>query len=180
MKNLIFLPIDLNIGGDFFDVDQPMISTFGGLWNTKVLGQEQYDHPFIRSITSQLPFKEITLIKLNVQARDVPPHVDVKLGYVKNLKEFSHIKENEPAGYRIILKGKNDALEVFDGKHWQNCEVPKTPFAYVLNSTNTLHRVTDQSDRLTLYFRGYLDIDKHQQLIESNLSKYREYAIFAQ
>lgn len=177
MQDLIFLPIHIAIDKTAFDIARPVHQTFQGLWNTQLVAESD---PEISSIVEQLPYSKITLIKYNTQAADVPPHVDVRPEYVKNQEEYKHISSNEPAGYRIVLGGRTDTLEIFDGSQWRIAYLPSCPFAYVLNSTDVKHRVIGETGRNTLYFRGFLDIEKHQTLIKNNLEKYRDYAIYRQ
>jgi hypothetical protein len=177
MKDLIFLPIEIKIDKTTFDINSPLHSTNLGLWRTRLV---KSDDPEIKELTDQLPYSHITLIKYNTQAVDIPSHVDIRPSYIKDTIEYQHIKENEPSGYRVVLVGSTDRLEVFDGKEWRVARLPSSPFAYVLNSTDTKHRVIGETGRQTLYFRGFLDIEKHQQLIKKNLEKYSEYAIYRQ
>lgn len=177
MKKLIFLPIELEINNTEFDIESKIEKTFGGLWDTRFVIS---DDPQIADIVKQLPYQTISLIKYNHQATDIPPHVDVQPAYVKIPNEYEHIISNEPAGYRILLSGKIDRLEVFDNKEWKVAYLPKCPFAYVINSTHTKHRVIGETGRRTLYFRGFLDPKKHQDMIDKNLKKFREYAIYSQ
>lgn len=177
MKDLIFLPIEIKIDKTAFDISNPVHKTFQGLWDTRLV--EDSD-PEIKNIVDQLPYSKITLIKYNTQAMDVPPHVDVQPNFLSDQEEYRHIKENEPSGYRIVLAGSIDKLEVFDGRQWRVAKLPSCPFAYVLNSTISLHRVVGEIGRKTLYFRGFLDKTKHRDLISKNLEKYKEYAIFRQ
>ena len=89
-----------------------------------------------------------------------------------------NILKNEPAGYRIVLKGKKDVLEIFDGRDWKKVLLPEVPFAYVINSTKFKHRVVGDTGRKTLYIRGSLDENLHNQLIQRNLKEYYNYALF--
>jgi hypothetical protein len=177
MKDLIFLPIEIKIDKTTFGTNSPLHVAFRGLWHTRLV---KFDDPEIKDLTDQLPYSHITLIKYNTQTVDIPPHVDVQPSYIKDDIEYQHIKENEPSGYRVVLVGSTDRLEVFDGKEWRVARLPSLPFAYVINSTDTKHRVMAETGRRTLYFRGFLDIEKHQQLIKKNLEKYSEYAIYRQ
>ena len=86
--------------------------------------------------------------------------------------------KNEPAGYRIVLKGKKDVLEIFDGRDWKKVLLPEVPFAYVINSTKFKHRLVGDTGRKTLYVRGSLDDNLHKQLIDKNLKEYYNYALF--
>lgn len=175
MKDLIFLPIEITIDKTTFDIEGPSHKTFGGLWDTKLVDESD---PEIVNIVEQLPYSKITWFKYNIQAKDVPPHVDVQYNFTRDRNEYQHIKENEPAGYRVVLSGSTDKLEIFDGKKWHIARLPACPFAYVINSTISLHRVIGEIGRRTLYFRGFLDEEKHQKIISKNLEKYQEYAIF--
>lgn len=175
VKNLIFLPIEIEIDKTVLNILGPTYKSFQGLWNTQLI---ESTNPEIKSIIDQLAFRSISLIKYNTQAVDIPPHVDVQPEYVNNQKEYQHIKENEPAGYRIVLSGSTDKLEVFDGKDWKIAYLPSCPFAYIINSTVVKHKVIGETGRRTLYFRGFLDVEKHQSLIQKNLEKYRDYALF--
>jgi hypothetical protein len=175
IKNLIFLPIEIKIDKNIFNVSGPSYKSFRGLWNTQLIDPT---NPEIKTLIDQLAFSSVSLIKYNVQAMDVPPHVDVQPEYVNNQQEYLHIKENEPSGYRIVLSGSTDKLEVFDGTDWRIAHLPACPFAYVLNSTVTKHRIIGESGRRTLYFRGFLNVEKHQSLLEKNLEKYSDYALY--
>lgn len=177
MTNLIFLPIKIDIGNLDLKIEAEAEKTFGGLWNTKFV---PIDHPDLIRIIDQLPFSEITLIKYNTQAVDIPPHIDVQHKYVKISGEYRNIRSNEPAGYRILLSGSPTKLEVFDGRQWKTARLPSCPFAYIINSTETTHRIIGETGRKTLYIRGFLDKEKHQALINKNLDEFKEYAIYSQ
>jgi hypothetical protein len=179
-NKLIFLPIEIEISQTEFIIDRESRPTFGGMWNTKVLTEDDFDQLEIKKIVEQLPFEKITLGKYNIQMSDIVPHVDVQYSYVRDCVEFDHISENEPAGYRVLLEGKTDALEVFDGKQWRIAKLPSAPFVYLLNSTETKHRVLENSGRRSMYFRGFLDKKKHQETIKKNLEKFSDYAIYNQ
>lgn len=175
MKDLIFLPIEITIDRTEFDIDSPLHKTFQGLWDTRLVDESNLE---IKKIVDQLPYSKLTLIKYNSQAMDVPPHIDVQTNFLKDTEEYQHIRKNEPSGYRVVLVGSTDKLEVFDGSKWCTARLPRSPFAYVLNSTIALHRVIGETGRRTLYFRGFLDEVKHREILLKNLEKYREYAIF--
>ena len=177
MTNLIFLPIKINIDNLDLNIETEEEKTFGGLWNTKFVST---NHPKLAGIVNQLPFYEITLIKYNTQAVDIPPHVDIQHKYVKISGEYRNIRSNEPSGYRILLSGSPTKLEVFDGKEWKIARLPSCPFAYIINSTETKHRIIGETGRKTLYIRGFLDQEKHQTLIHKNLEEFKDYAIYSQ
>jgi hypothetical protein len=180
MNDLIFLPIEIEIISTTFSVNRPTKLTFQGLWETKELNEWELNKSEIKYIADQLPFKKITLVKYNTQSSIIPPHVDVQQEWTTAVEEFNHIKKNEPAGYRVVLIGQNDSLEVFDNREWRQARLPRVPFAYVINSTRCMHKVSIESGRQTLYFRGFLDENKHKELIKTNLNNYGDYAIFSQ
>lgn len=177
MKKLIFLPIELDIRTTEYHIETKEKKTFNGLWNTKFISST---HPELSTIINQLPFSMITMVKYNTQTSDIPPHIDVQKKYIRVSGEYEDIRSNEPAGYRILLCGSPTKLEVFDGKEWIVSKLPLCPFGYVINSTDTKHRIIGETGRNILYFRGFLDRDKHIRLINKNLEKYREYAIYSQ
>jgi len=41
------------------------------------------------------------------------------------------------------------------------------------------HRVKEEIGRTTMYFRGILDEEKHNKMLERNLIKFKNYAIFS-
>ena len=188
MKNLLYLPIkidipnvDYNISDDNFNLKK---YDYFETWSAKQFRDinEANNHEGFKIILNQLPFKEITLFKQNTQLKDVMAHVDVNInyhskGYITN-EEHDNILKNEPAGNRIVLKGKKDVLEIFDGKDWKKVTLPEVPFAYIINSTKFKHRVVGDTGRKTLYIRGSLDENLHKQLIEKNLKEYHSYALF--
>lgn len=178
MQNLLFLPIEIDIISVTFDINQEALPTFQGLWQTKELTEDQRKSSGIDLITDQLPYEKITLAKYNTQPSSIPAHVDVQPSWTKTIEEYEHIKNNEPAGYRVVLIGDKNSLEIFDGETWKKARLPSVPFAYVLNSTEYKHRVLEDKNRKTLYFRGFLDRKKHLDIIEKNLKKYQEYAVY--
>ena len=188
MNNLLFLPIKINIPDIPHSIDDKLYDlnkvVYFETWSVTEFTNinEIKKHPSFKIIIEQLPFKQITLFKENIQLKDVMAHVDVNFNYQSkgliSYEEHDNILKNEPAGYRIVLKGKEDALEIFDGKDWKKVLLPKVPFAYIIYSTKIKHRVIGDTGRKTLYIRGSLDENLHNQLIQKNLKEYYNYALF--
>ena len=107
------------------------------------------------------------------------PHFDVYLNskFIEE-EELNNIQENEPCGYRLVLKGSTDALEVFDGEKWICPILPSVPCCYLIDSTRLKHRVKNDPGRELLYFRGLVDKTKHLKLIEKSMKKYGDLAIY--
>jgi hypothetical protein len=178
MNNLLFVPLDIEVTETSFELGEQQ-SYNQNYWETKaVLGKEN-NYQQYRSLLDQIPIINFTSVIHKFQQMIVEPHYD----YYPNGKvsyEYTHIVENEPSGYHVVLNGKCDSLEVFDGKEWINPIFPQVPIAYVLSLTSCLHRVKEDHMRETLYIKGFLDVSKHNQLIERSLKRYGDLAIYQQ
>lgn len=175
---LLFVPLDIEITSTNFELGEEK-SYHQNYWETKeVLGKEN-NYQQYRNLLDQIPIVNITTFTHKFQQMVVASHFDY---YAPNKEtssdEFIHIKDNEPSGYHIVLKGKCDSLEIFNGKEWINPILPNAPIAYLLNLTSCLHRVKEDHLRETLYIKGLLDEEKHKQLIERSLKRYGDLAIY--
>jgi hypothetical protein len=92
--------------------------------------------------------------------------------------EFEHIRSNEPCGYRIVINGVLEKLHVKTNDNWVVAKLPYTPICYLINSTTLYHKVDDDPTRETIYVRGWIDREKHNNLIDTSLKKFKEYAIY--
>lgn len=173
---LLFLPLDIEVTETIFSLGE-CFTHKQNYWETKhVIGKEN-NYQEYRSLLDQIPIINMQMFTHKIQQTEVIPHYD----YHGDLDElYKHFVENEPAGYHIVLKGKNDALEVFNGKKWITPILPKVPIAYLLNLTSCIHRVKKDNLRETLYLQGLLNIEKHNQLIERSLKRYGDLAIYNQ
>ena len=176
MNNLLFVPLDIQVTEISFELGERQIY-HQNFWETKtVLGKEN-NYQQYRSLLDQIPIVNITTFTHKFQQMIVKPHYDYyHNGNVSD--EYNHIVENEPSGYHVVLNGKCDSLEVFDGKEWITPILPQVPIAYVLSLTSCLHRVKEDHIRETLYIKGFLDVEKHQQLIERSIKRYGDLAIY--
>jgi len=180
MKNILFLPIDIDIADvNFTQLDKSIrLTSFNPYWeSTKVTIDTLIKNNFDR-ILNQLPFTEITVITYKIQQRIVESHVDVYPALGIKEEELNHIRQNEPAGYRIVLCGAHDSVEVFDGRQWVTALTPSVPCCYLLHSTGAKHRVKEDTGRTIIYIRGILDTTKHYELINRSLEKYKNYTIY--
>ena len=176
MSNLLFVPLDIEVTETRFELGKKE-NLNHRYWETnEVIGKEN-NYQNYRSLLDQIPIVNITAFTHKFQQMAVNPHYD----YRYNSSElYDHITKNEPAGYHVVLNGKVDSLEIFNGKEWVTPILPKVPIAYLLNLTSCIHRVKADNLRETLYILGWLDIKKHNQLIESSLKKYADLAIYNQ
>lgn len=177
--NLLFLPIDIDLSQlKFYQEDRSVeLKEYNPYWSSTPVDKKSIANTGFDKILDQLPFTHITTLTHKIQQRAVERHVDVYPSMTFEKGELEHIKQNEPCGYRFVLKGNVDSLEVFNGREWIVARVPDVPCCYLLNSTAGYHKVKEDVDRETIYVRGFVDIEKHQSLIEKSLKKYRDYAI---
>lgn len=179
MGTILFLPIDIDLSTlSFIQKDRSVqLTDFNPYWDSTPIDQSSIIENKFYKILNQLPFVKITTMTHKIQQKAVGKHVDVYPSMKFAPGEFEHIKANEPCGYRLVLKGKKDSLEIFDGEQWITAKIPDVPCCYLLNSTIGHHRVKDDPDREIIYIRGFVDAIKHQQLIEKSLIKYSNHVI---
>ena len=173
---LLFVPLDITIPNDVtFKIGNDDYNR-QPFWTTKNIVSNN-DYSEYSWLFDQLPFIKILSFFYKIQQRKVTAHIDHVVS-TDTKEQLELIKAAEPAGYHIVLTGKPDSLEIFDGKKWVNPVLPDAPIAYVLNLTACLHRVKEDFQRTTLYIEGDLDIEKHQLLINRSLEKYAKYAVY--
>ena len=179
LKNILFCPLDLEINNVKFNsiTGMPVVTAYNPYWSSTLLDQESIINSNLNNILEKLPFEKITNVQYKVQQKEVGSHVDVYPSMNFETGEYQHILFSEPAGYRIVLTGNTNSLEVYNGSNWVCGVLPKTPCAYILNSTSAQHRVKFDENRTIIYVRGFLNSTKHFELIEKSYLKYREYAV---
>jgi len=157
----------------------------------------------VEYVKTHFPFKDIVLFKLIRANRDVKPHVDDNYidfngpskDYNTISKEFrDHQLNTEPCGYRMVISGDrsslyltNGAPEVINGKltygeitEYQNTHVPLDTDCFALKSYGSMHGVKktkDDDNRLLLFIVGWLDKDRHAELVQRSYEKYKDYAV---
>jgi hypothetical protein len=178
--NILFLPIDIDLSNFTFSLpaNSEKANRWVDFWDTNFIADKSIDDSGLRPILNQLPFTRITRLFHKIQTTEVPSHVDVHPKMIMEPGEMEHIKSVEPAGYRIVIKGQKNSLSVNNGKEWVNVSLPSVPCCYLLNSTIGYHKLNLDLNRETIYFRGYLDAEKHKELIERSLIKYKDYVVY--
>lgn len=126
----------------------------------------------------QLPYKTIRNVKVNRQTRFVDPHIDFwKPGLHPEL--HTNNRENEPCGYRILIKGSRDTgIFVMRGEEKIYCKLPEDTDTYVLGHTTTMHGVENDEQRITIFTHFEIDAEKNRALLQKSFAKYGSYAIF--
>jgi hypothetical protein len=176
---LLFLPIDIDLTNfKFTQLDESIeIKAFNPFWHSSLITEDAKVKNGFGHILNQLPLTEITVLTYKKQKNIVNPHIDVFQPMSFKENELEHIRLNEPAGYRIVIKGATDSIEIFNGVDWVTAHIPTVPCCYLLNSTMAKHRIKEDIDRTTIYMRGFLDEKKHQELIKKSFEKYGSYAV---
>jgi len=173
---LLFVPLDIKVTETSFKLGKRE-NLNHPYWETNEVVGKENNYQNYRSLLDQIPIVNIIIFTHKFQQMVVKPHFDYK---DKTSDLYNHTIKNEPAGYHVVLNGKCDSLEIYNGKEWINPILPKVPIAYLLNLTSCIHSVKEDILRETLYIQGWLDIEKHNQLIERSLKKYADLAIYNQ
>ena len=177
--SLLFLPVDIDLTDlDFTIGDRSIeLKEYNPYWSSTPISDIVKLSQGFDKILSQLPFTKITTLTHKIQQRKVEGHVDVYPSMTFEEGEYEHIKDNEPCGYRFVLQGSLTALKVFNGREYVIAKLPKTPCCYLLNSTQGKHSVDEDIGREIIYVRGFIDKEKHNELINRSMIKYQEYVI---
>ena len=180
--SILFLPIDIDMSSVNFkqaDGSVKLTSKHNPFWNSTLISEDTVLKTGLDKVLSQLPFNKITVLTYKIQQEVVSAHVDVHPDMLFEEGELEHILQNEPVGYRLVLSGSTDSVEVFNGINWVKAHTPSVPCCYLLNSTSTTHRVKTDIGRTIIYVRGIVDAEEHRLLIERSLEKYKNYAVFS-
>lgn len=175
---ILFLPIDIDLSNltVFQNSETKTLKEFNPYWTSTPITNHSCPSELIE-VLNQLPFDKITVLTHKLQERKVRHHIDVYPEMNFEPGEYEHIRNNEPAGYRLVLKGELDRVDVFNGQRWVTARLPSSPGCYILNSTQALHRVNEDPGREIIYVRGFLNLDRHKELLDRSYAKYKDYAI---
>jgi hypothetical protein len=189
MKNILFCPIDLPKCPVIPKVDTTndfLWWRFGRLTTTPDFQYQRTDwlpeiketYPDLINWFKLFPIKSIVGVKLNFQYKTVEPHIDF-IHPKLDEKLWQHNNDNEPCGYRILLKGtRKNKMYVVDGEEKIYCTLPEETDVYVLGHTTALHGVDLDYSRLTIYTHFEVDEDLHQKLIMQSIDKYNQYVVY--
>jgi len=182
MKNLLFLPIDIDLSQlNFKQLDDSNKSgKWQGWWDATFISEDTVKQTGFDKILNQLPHTRITRLFHKIQTKAVESHLDCQSDMIYENGEYEYLKNIEPGGYRLVLNGSPKALWVFDNKEWHNVTLPCVPCCYVLNATSGYHKLDADPNRETIYMRGYVDEAKHQELLKRSFEKYKDYAVYFQ
>ena len=179
---LLFTPIDIDLTGieNFVQYDDSFkIKAFNEWWSTSRVSEQTIEKNNFNKYLDQLPFDRVTVVSYKIQTKTVDAHVDVNSRMGFDPIEIENIKAAEPAGYRLVICGQKDALEIYDGKEWKTIILPHVPCCYVLDSMRCRHRVKEDIGRKLVYVRGIINLTKHQELLQRSIAKYHGYQVYS-
>jgi hypothetical protein len=134
-------------------------------------------------INEHLPFEHLVNVKIHHPTKARPDnhfHYDFAFPE-KNPELYEHNKNMEPCGYRLILQGnRTGELRLVNNDQIVIPTMPPTTDWYVLGHTNTEHsNIGHPVDRYIVFCHAWIDKDRHQELLERSLVKYKDYAVFS-
>ena len=189
-NNLLWLPIDIpKFPYPNMELAQDTswaFWTFGKMvdgnspYEETILKQEILDqYSKLLEWFQHFPYKSIRNIKWNTQIGEVLPHID----FTKpdnNPELFRNNSENEPCGYRILIRGsRTNKLFVMRGNEKIYVDIPDDTDVYVLRHTDGLHGVDMDENRTTIFTHFEIDPVRHELLIEKSLEKYKNFAVWS-
>tara|TARA_B100000029_G_scaffold194408_1_gene192465 strand:+ start:725 stop:1294 length:570 start_codon:yes stop_codon:yes gene_type:complete len=133
-------------------------------------------YPKLCDYISHLPFTYISNVKINIQMEEVKPHIDF-VAPNEGVELYNNNLENEPSGYRIVVKGKNDVLKLHINDEVKTCYMPTDTDCYVINHTSGKHSLDNDNGRVTVYISGFINKDKHLDILNKSKNKYKKYMI---
>jgi len=178
-SNLVFMPVDIdipNIELDRSNLKQvPVQWHQPKWWDSVIVNSDPEKMKLFQAILDQLPYDGNPMIIHKFQNVPVEPHFDVYKA-MNMSQEYENIQQNEPCGYRIVLSGEVDKLQILHKGEWITPILPSMPVCYLINSTSLKHKVLDDPGREVLYFRGMINPQKHKKLLERSFAKYGDLA----
>jgi hypothetical protein len=147
-------------------------------------------------IQSYIPCDDFYYIRIARAKHAIPPHIDgnaVNPTHKHHLaitqEALDQILENEPVGYRFIIKGSRDKLYMCDeydytrDMTWQEkryCTVPEDTDCFLINNQTQPHGVDeDEEDRLVGFILGKVNPERHKELLDRSVEKYKDYVQYA-
>ena len=195
MKNVLFTPLDFDVNltniphrltngathvmpsqSPFWKYEQLLT---GNGWESNLRWRDDLG-PFqqqLKILVDQLPFVSLQNVRWSIQTKVATPHLDVKPVGVEHA-EWSKYVSAEPCGYRFLLHGSCTALKIHTGGKVYTPVLPHAPCGYIINSSKAIHSVDHDPNRMTLYIRGFIDVEKHKRILLRSIKKYSNQVIY--
>ena len=194
-KNILFSPIDIPLDNSLTEFANNFQSEFEfANWDVMKLTNDSTNYAvadfkeyFKDSHSNMLdyfyrefPFTEFINVKLHraKSGKLTRPHSDL-VNPAVNPVLTRHLIENEPCGYRMILKGDSSKLYIINSKgNKQYCSFPENCNAFLIRHTDGIHGADADDNRLALFLSGIIDDKKHNRILARSLAKFKNYVIY--
>ena len=129
-----------------------------------------------------LPFTDYINIKIHhIQSTGMVMHIDFG-DQTKNPELYKHTQEHEPCGFRMVIQGtKSGDMAINNNDEIIVPRMPEDTDWYLISHTGTLHgtpeNINDIKDRYGLFVQGWVDKEKHNELINKSIEKYSDYIV---
>ena len=126
-----------------------------------------------------LPFTDYINIKIHhIQSTGMVMHIDFG-DQTKNPELYKHTQEHEPCGFRMVIQGtKSGDMAINNNDELIVPDMPEDTDWYLISHTGTLHgtpsNVDNIKDRYVLFVQGWVDKEKHNELISKSIVKYKD------
>lgn len=192
MQKLMYLPADLpkinkdeilenfKPGSNFYvwDFEKLTVDSGGKYGKNDFTDDAKNKYPNLIDYLGSLPFTAISNVKINMQTDQKPEmHIDFRTPEDGN-ELVENINDQEPCGYRFVVKGGRDKLLIRSGEEEKVAYLPEDTDCYLLNQSEGYHAVQEDYGRIIVYVTAFIDHEKHQDLLKRSLTKYGDYAIY--
>jgi hypothetical protein len=203
MKNILWMPVDLPM----FEYGKEVIEDFkqaktfmplGSIFEAQRLTTKTSENYGIETwlpdltdsqrkladyIDQYLPFDHLINVKIHHPTKTRPAdhfHYDFAFPE-KNPELYQHNQDMEPCGYRLILQGNRTGdLRIIKNDQSVVPILPPNTDWYVLGHTSTPHsNIGYPADRYIVFCHAWINKQRHTELIERSLAKYKNYTVFA-
>lgn len=138
----------------------------------------------IEYIETHLPYRSICIAKILRSTNNLGWHVDIGRFDAPEKHFYDYQYENSPCAYRVVLEGQYEEVLYYAAYHdlpkdkWICSRLPDSTNVFV-HGCDSIHRTSyDFSiNRYILFIHGYLDLDRHRELLDRSRKKYADYVI---
>lgn len=153
-------------------------------WAWTKLSQDFFPD-LIEWIETHLPFKKITDVPMVRNGNHLHAHLDQAYPAISNEQRQNWEKihsPHEPVHYRIVFDGKIENSTFVTTEYSTNCpknylRMPPDSNSFTLGATNCYHGASTGDAKTLVAVFGFLDLEKHDELILRSLKKYQDYAV---
>lgn len=156
--------------------------TFAAITEWSETAKKNYE-PLMNYIVNFLPYDSFIHAKLMKAKVPAPPHLDFRFPE-KHPEVYQMTQKYEPAAYRIVIHGSRRGKlflcnkETSDPQNYIFPELPMDTDVYAMPYTNQYHGTFFEPDRLIVIVQGYLNPQKHLELLKKSLKRYKNYVIY--